>query len=383
MTKKCVVLIRNAQPYDFGGGERFPVFVAKILQQNKLSPMLVTRSPKLLEYAKNQGVDTVRGFWWSRQNWSGKRALLFPVYVLWQVVLFVWYTALFLRLRPYAVHIQSKDDFIAATYAARLIGATVVWTDHADLKHIWRNLSVWYKNPIGKWIYRVARLASAITVVSESEYREVTAHLPVESEARKRIQVVYNGSSDSISPYPAPPSHPFTFCSINRLVTDKGVGEMITAYKRLHLDYHDTGLVLVGNGPEEKKFQDLAAGDDSIVFAGYQSDPLAYVARSHVFLQPTYHEGFSVALVEASMMEKPIIATSVGGNMEIIKDGETGLLIPAKSADALYEAMKRLYDDDDLCTRIATGARNQYLDKFVFDKIVKERFISLYDKATD
>lgn len=378
-----IILVRNAQPYDFGGGERFPVFVAKILQQNKLSPTLITRSPKLLKYAKDQGVESVRGLWWSRQNWSGKRALLFPVYILWQIVLLVWYAALFLRLRPYAVHIQSKDDFIAATYAARLVGATVVWTDHADLKHIWRNLGVWYKNPIGKWIYRVARFAHAITVVSESEYREVTAHLPASGAIRERIQVVYNGSSDSLSSYPAPSTDTFTFCSINRLVTDKGMGEMITAYKRLHLEHPDTSLVLVGNGPEEATFQKLAANDNSIVFTGYQSDPLAFVASSDVFLQPTYHEGFSVALVEASMMHKPIIATSVGGNVEIIQDGETGLLIPARDSDALYDAMSRLYKDGGLRRHLADGARNQYLDKFVFDKIVKERFMKLYDKATD
>lgn len=377
--KKYVVIVRNAQPYDFGGGERFPVFVAKILQTNDLAPILVTRAPKLLEYARDQGVDVIRGLWWSRQNWSGKRVLLFPLYILWQLILFVWYTCLFMRLRPYAVHIQSKDDFIAATYAARLVRATVVWTDHADLKHIWRNLRVWYKNPIGKWIYRAAHHTHAITVVSESEHREVTAHLPTESSVRQRIRVIYNGSSDKLANYKTPQSDTFAFCSINRLVTDKGIGEMIAAYKQLHREHTNTSLVLVGNGPEEEKFRRLADSDNSIVFAGYQSDPLAHVARSHVFLQPTYHEGFSVALVEASMMKKPIIATSVGGNVEIIRNNETGLLVPAKDADALYQAMDRLYHDEKLRARLAHAARQQYLDKFVFDKIVKERFIPLYE----
>lgn len=381
--KKSIVLIRNAQAYDFGGGERFPVFVAKILQKNNLSPVVVSRSPKLLAYAKTQAISTVRGLWWSKQNWSGTHVLLLPVYILWQTVLFIWYTSLFIRLRPTAVHIQSKDDFIAATYAARLIGATVVWTDHADLKHIWRNLNIWYKNPIGHWIYRTARLAQAITVVSESEYDEVMAHLPAASKVRDAIQVVYNGSSDQLADYPSPPSETFTFCSINRLVTDKGIGEMIAAYKHLHAEHPDTSLILVGNGPEEKAFEHLAADDSSIVFVGYRPDPLVYVAQSQVFLQPTYHEGFSVALVEASMMRKPIIATSVGGNVEIIKDGETGLLIPARDADALYAAMSRLYDDRALGEKLSSGARSQYLNKFVFDKIVKERFMKLYGKTAN
>jgi glycosyltransferase involved in cell wall biosynthesis len=374
-----IILVRNAQPYDFGGGERFPVFVAIILRQSDLSPILVTRSPRLLEYAKDRGVDAVRGLWWSRQNWSGKRALFIPVYILWQIVLFVWYTALFLRLQPYAVHIQSKDDFIAATYAARLIGATVVWTDHADLKHIWRNLGVWYKNPVGKLVYAAASVADHITLVSESERREVTALLPRESPVLHLLTVIYNGCADRYELYPRVTHVAFTFVIASRLVADKGIAEAIDAFKSLHTRHPDTELVIAGDGPGRDEFKARAHDNAAIRFLGHQEDPYAAMRQGDVFLQPTYHEGFSVALVEASMLGMPIIATDVGGNVEIIHHKTTGLTVPAKDSGALAEAMELLYRDRPYAQELGAAARAQYLDTFVFNQIVKERFMPLYE----
>lgn len=379
-----VHIIRNAQQYDFGGGERFPVFLAEALKNAGHKPMLISRNEKLLRFAKQQKIHTIQSWWWSNQHWSGMRVLLFPLYVIWQAILYGWYLKMFIVTRPTAVHIQSKDDFIAATYAAKTIGARIIWTDHADLKHVWRNLQVPYKNPIGKWIYSAAKNADAITVVSNSELSEVTRHLPANSPITQKIEVVYNGVSDAFDNYKDKPlDEIFTFCIISRLVTDKGIGEAIEAFTHLQKETPTAHLIIVGSGPEEEMFKQQANGNSYITFAGYQSDPLAFVAKSHVVLQPTYHEGFSVALVEASMMKKPIIATSVGGNVEIIRDHETGLLIAPKDAQSLYAAMKLLYEDSTLRKQLAANARKQYEEKFVFDTIVKERFLKLYEKTTD
>lgn len=255
----------------------------------------------------------------------------------------------------------------------------VIWTDHADLKHIWLNLLVWYKNPVGKLVYLASFLANTITVISKNEYQEVSHHLPKESKIRDKLKIINNGSPDVKNQYHRVRSDKFTFCSTNRLVTDKGLSEMITAFKRFHGKYPDSQLILVGNGPEENDFKQLAQDELSIIFKGYQSDPLSFVAASDVLLQPTYHEGFSISILEGFMMEKPVIATSVGGNVEMIKDGKTGLLIPAKDSESLYEAMEKLYNDPALRKRLAKNARAQYEKRFVFDVIVKKEFIPLYE----
>lgn len=376
---KRIVIIRNAYSYDFGGGERFPVFLAKSLTSLGYEPTVISRNAMLISFAKNNNITTLRGWWWSRQNWSGAQIALFPTYILWQCLLYFWYLRVFKKVKPVAVHIQSKDDFIAGTYAAKHLGIRVVWTDHADLKHVWYNLQTPIKNPVGKWVYRAAKHTAAITVVSNSEMKEITTHLAPESPIRKKMTVVYNGCADVRSKYPATASNTFTYAIVSRLVTDKGIGEAIEAFTKLHKKYKNTRLVLAGDGPESERFAAQAANSNAIEFLGYLSDPYKVIGNADAFLHPTYHEGFSISLVEASMFAKPIVATNVGGNVEIIHNEQTGLLIPPRNTDALLGAMERLYSNPELRNSLAQAARKQYLANFVFDKIVKERFAPLYD----
>lgn len=379
MNKERVIIIRNAMQYDFGGGERFPVFLAEILQKNGFQPLVVSRSAKLLSFAIDNAIPTLRGWWWSRQNWSGVRVAMVPVYLFWQFLLFIWYVQLFLRQKPTTVHIQSKDDFIAATFAGKLCHARVIWTDHADLKHIWKNIGVWYKNPVGKLVHCAAKHADAITVVSKSELTLVSANLRNNDEVGRKLRVVYNGVVDTKNNYPTDhTTDTFTFCVASRLVGDKGISEVINAFTRLVVDYPESRLMLLGDGPDEAQFKKQASRIREITFAGYQKDPLRYIATADVFVHPTYHEGFSVALVEASMLAKPIIATAVGGNVEIIHDTTTGLLVEAKNSDSLYTAMKKCIEDEQLCRKLGDGARVQYLEQFKFDEIVTGQFIPLY-----
>lgn len=376
-----VVLIRNAQPYDFGGGERFPIFTAEQLKKHGYEPVIISQSPRLLEFAQDHSIMTVKGLWWRWQNWSGWRVVFFPVYLVWQTILFLWYVKLFKQLSPAAVHIQSKDDFIAASWAAKKVGAQVVWTDHADLKHIWINLTIWYKNPIGKLVYYAARKADVITVVSRSELSLVKSHLPASSSVLHKIKVIYNGVIDTSTSYTNKPTESITFCIASRLVKDKGIGEAIEAFNQVAIKYPAATLTILGDGPDKDLFHTQAENKPGIIFLGHQKDPLSYMAKAAIFLHPTYHEGFSVALVEASMLKRAIIATDVGGNPEIIIDGQTGLLIPPKDPAALAKAMLRLIEDPSLASRLGKNAYRQYTERFDFSKIVKEQFIPLYSKG--
>lgn len=380
MNKKRIILIRNAKSYDFGGGERFPVFIADILKKSDYDPIIISKSLKLLKFAADQNIPTVKGLWWSHQNWSGRYALLFPIYLVWQIVLLLWYTVAFLRLRPYAIHIQSKDDFIAATLAGHIVRARIIWTDHADLKHVWQNLTIWYKNPVGKLIYSCAHFAHAITVVSKSERNFVTAHLPAKSKLKKDLLVVYNGVLDNASQFSVEHKNDdFIYCAASRLVTDKGIKELIQAYRTVHSQIPNSKLLLLGDGPEAVKFHKLARDVPSIIFLGHQTNPLNTMSQADAFVHPTYHEGFSVALVEAGMLSLPIIATAIGGNVEIISDKETGLLVPVRNSSKLAEAMRELAVNTELRQRLGKSARKQYLERFQFDHIVRESFIPLYE----
>lgn len=378
MSKKNLVIIRNAAPYDFGGGERFPVFLAQILATQQYCPVIISRSKKLLNFANDNSVKTIKGWWWNKQQWSGANNVLLPLYFGWQIILFFYYLVLFLKIKPAAVHIQSKDDFIAGTYAAKSLGIRVIWTDHADLKHIWRSISVWYKNPTGKAVHHAARYTHKITVVSKSELQLITEQLPNNSKIRSKITVIYNGVVDQSSAYPKHARKAFTYLVASRLVTDKGINEVLEAFLTLTKSYRNIKLNIIGDGPESPIFKKKAAEIPGVKLLGHQKDPLRHMANADAFIHPTYHEGFSVALVEAGMMSLPIIATAVGGNVEIIENAKTGVLVPVKNTEALCVAMERVYSDELFRKKLASAARVQYIQKFQFDTIVKDRFIPLY-----
>ena len=380
MRQLRIIIIRNAAPYDFGGGERFPVFLARELQDLGHLPIIMSRHAKLCDYAKHEQVPYRRSWWWSRQNWSGRQALMTPLYILWQLILVLYYIIQFRRYRPDVVHLQSKDDFIAGSIAGKIVGARVIWTDHADLKHIWRQVDVRCKNPTGKIVAWAARFTDAITVVSQSERRLVTDNLPPNSSIHRKIVVVYNGINDQKPKRMPPKNKLFTFCISGRLVIDKGIREAITAFRQFHAAHSDSRLILIGDGPDRLQFE-RQAKNLPVIFRGYKTNPLPEVAAADVYLHPTYHEGFSVSLVEASMLQLPIIATSVGGNPEIIHNNKTGLLIPVKDSTALRDAMEQLYTDRKFRTNLAAAARRQYLARFVFHSIVEDQFIPLYENG--
>lgn len=380
VARKKVMLIRNAFAYDFGGAERFPVHLALEIQKHRYETVVVSRSAQVLKYAGLHHIRNIRGWWWGQQNWSGARTLLLPLYLAWQVCLFFWYLQLVIRLRPDIVHPQSKDDFIAATLAAKLLKKRVVWTDHADLKYIFANHKVWYKNPVGKLVYLASLWADSVTLVSESEKKHIEDNLS--QSLPPKFSVINNGILDAtVTAAKRPSKDKIIFCATSRLVTTKGIGELITAFQQVHREYPQTLLWLVGDGPERQKFAAQAAGDSSVIFVGHAGEPLHYVAACDIFVHPSYHEGFSLSLVEAAMLAKPIIACNVGGNPEIIRSGNNGQLIPVRDPGALADAMIELLESPRLQKTYGQAARQTFLDNFELSNLVAKQWIPLYEKS--
>ena len=379
MVKK-ILLVRNAFYFDFGGGERIPVELAAQLQRLDYQPVVVSRSQKLLDYAKSKNIPTIRGWWWSSQIWTGKRKLLFPLYFIWLFLLFFWYIFLIARTRSDVVHPQSRDDFIAATIAGKLLRKRVVWTDHADLKYIYRNNRVWYKNPIGKIIYRLSKHVRAVIIVSKNELGHI--HENLGHEPPENYRVIYNGvDSEEVPRYPRneEDKNAVIFAATSRLVTAKGINELITAFNEISGEHTEARLWLFGEGPEEAMFKKLAGNNEHIVFWGFPEDSLSKLSAADVFVHPSYHEGFSVSLIEAAKLGLPIIACDVGGNPELVEPNINGILVPPRDHVSLANAMLQLLGDKNKRIKYGKSARKTFEDKLVFEKIVKEQMAPLYE----
>lgn len=380
MKNNIAMIIRNADYKDFGGGERFPIILSLCLKKQSFNSFVVSRSASVIKFASLNNVHYVKGLWWSKQNWSGWRIVFTPIYLIWQIVLYIWYLALIIQTKTDIVHVQSKDDFIAATLAGKTLNKKVIWTDHADLKHIFQNLYVWYKNPIGKLVYLCSLATNAVVVVSKEEQRLIFKNIKNKNKLIKKIKLIYNGVPDSKRFLNKEENTHFNYGLATRLVVDKGFSEVIEAFKLINKKYQDTRLIIVGTGPDEDLFKKQTKQNKNVIFTGHSDDPYEAMINFDVFIHPTRHESFSMAIVEASMLGLPIIATNVGGNPEIIINHKTGLLVNVKDVESLYRAMEELYKNNTLRDKLGKAARKQYLEKFNFDDIVKNQYIPLYEK---
>ncbi|MHB8516641.1 MAG: glycosyltransferase, partial [Dehalococcoidia bacterium] len=118
-------------------------------------------------------------------------------------------------------------------------------------------------------------------------------------------------------------------------------------------------LVLAGDGPSRRELEGLAADlgiAERVAFLGEvaHDDVPAVLQGLDVFAMPSTWEGFGVSAIEASAMELPVVASDIHGIPDVVVDGETGILVPARDVDAIASAISRLAGDPAL--RRAMGA---------------------------
>ena len=163
----------------------------------------------------------------------------------------------------------------------------------------------------------------------------------------------------------------FTFVFVGRIVGDKGINELVEAFTKLHDKHHHTRLVLVGNyeanlDPVKQVTMDRIKSNPDIDACGprYGDDLLAEYMKSDCHVLPSYREGFPNTPMEAGAMGLPNIVTDINGSREIIVNGENGLIVPSKDADALYDAMERMLTDEPMRKSMAGKARKMIADRF-------------------
>jgi glycosyltransferase involved in cell wall biosynthesis len=164
----------------------------------------------------------------------------------------------------------------------------------------------------------------------------------------------------------------------------KGLAVFLRAAGRLARLMQDNGshgapaqarFVLVGDGPARPRLETLAREegiDHLTTFMGERRDVRELMEGFDLFVQPSLWEGFGVTLLEAMASGLPIVASRVGGIPEIVRDGETGLLVPPGDAGALAEECLRLLHHPDLAARMGEAGRTRLEEQFGIDRLVGE-----------
>jgi len=175
---------------------------------------------------------------------------------------------------------------------------------------------------------------------------------------------------------------PVVFGSVGRLNVLKDQRTLLHAFARVHEARQGRAiLIIVGEGDERASLERERAGlglNAQVFLPGQRDDVPTLLAGFDVFVLSSRTEGYSLALVEAAAAALPIVATDVGGNREIVRDGRSGLLVPPDDPKALADAMRCLLDDAETRARMGDAGRLWALENGALESML-ERYMDLYE----
>lgn len=173
---------------------------------------------------------------------------------------------------------------------------------------------------------------------------------------------------------------------VGNMITDvKGHPVLISAAAGVVKAHPKTQFVLVGEGSKRADFEQQAKDlglQANFLFLDRRGDVPAILACCDIAVLPSLAEGLPNAILEYLAVGLPVAPTALGGNLEIIQDGTTGLLVPPQDPQALAAALNNLLGDEGLAARIAAAGRDYVKQNFSFERLVQDRD-QLYTKLLE
>ncbi len=267
----------------------------------------------------------------------------------------------------------------------------------AGLVGRWRRVPVlWHvrvKEPEGWKDRLLARLATRVVVNSGAVAGRFTG------SARAKVTLIHNGidlrrftparpSEELRRGLGLPPGVPVVG-SVGRFVAYKGYEYLLEAARLVQQKIPEARWILVGDGELrgalEAQCRRLGL-EKAVRFAGWQERVAEHLALFDLFVLPSLGEHFGRVLLEAMAMAKAVVATNAGGVPEIVRDGETGLLVPPADPEAMAAAVVTLIQDRALASRLGAAGRRRVESEFSLGRhveAVEAVYASLLDATGD
>lgn len=187
---------------------------------------------------------------------------------------------------------------------------------------------------------------------------------------RQIVKQEYNLSEDS-----------FVFGFVGRITRDKGVNELLAAFKVIQEQNSNAYLLMVGsvekNSSVDVSLLDWAVKCPNVIFTGYTAIVEKYLSALDVYILPSYREGFGMGVIEAEAMGVPVIVTDIPGPRDAMVPSKTGLLIEKKNTQAVLDAMQEIMKDDTVVKMYGENAYSFAIDNFeqmeFFSRLLKDR----------
>jgi glycosyltransferase involved in cell wall biosynthesis len=287
---------------------------------------------------------------------------------------------IFIKEKPNIVHTHTPKAGFIGMIAAKLTGIpirlhTVSGLPLVETKGVLKIILIF----IEKLTYS---FATKVYPNSRGLYNYIVENI---YSNKNKIKIISNGSSNGINTSFFNPNifssneqkhlkktlgiseNDFVFIFVGRIVSQKGINELVHVFSQLNLD--SVKLLLVG--PYENELDplfnstvNLIDQNTNILSVGFQNDVRKYFAISNCLVFPSYREGFPNVVMQAGAMGLPSIVTNINGCNEIIEDGINGTLILPKSTEDLYKAMLRMVSDLQWRNNLAANARNMIISRY-------------------
>lgn len=289
----------------------------------------------------------------------------------------------FLKNTPYTiVHTHTSKGGFIGRLAARLAGVPVIiHTVHGFAFHE-------ESSSLKVFIYsKLERLAAywCDSIITVSNFHREWA-LKLRIGTQKKIKTIVNGiSEERIKPIHTIKrikeklgiaSNEFIILSIGRLAKQKGFEYLIEAVPKWSTKIGcGFKVFIIGEGPLRNILEEkvkLLGAQRQVKFLGFCKDIGDLLAVSDIIVLPSLREGLSISLLEAMAAGKPIITTTIGSNIEVVKHGETGILIPPKSSDKIVESILFLMKNEDLRKQLGLKAYQTFREYYTEERMLKE-----------
>ncbi|KKS44887.1 hypothetical protein A2567_01875 [Candidatus Azambacteria bacterium RIFOXYD1_FULL_42_11] len=238
------------------------------------------------------------------------------------------------------------------------------------------------KSRLLKWIGCFAmKHAARIRVISRAIFNQVREQGIPESKIRLvslRVDLyLFNPNLWKSDFYTFGDKMGITIGYIGRLIDGKGLEDLFEAISKLKFQ-----ILIFGNGPLEAKLKKMAEDlniADKVEWRGFMpySKVSEALAQIDIFVYPSWHEGFGRSIMEAMAMEKPVVATNVGGIPDLVKDGENGFLVEPHKPEELAKKIKILTEDKELREKFGKAGRKWVAKNFEWNEGIK-KFAQLF-----
>ena len=344
---QAVELARRMDP------AQYDVTLACLRKEGPLLERLNGSTVNVVEFHPKGGIDSPRG--------------------LYQVARMVAYLR---RGKFDVVHAHDLWSNMIGIVAGELAGVPVIVTSQRDLSH-----GDWYQGRRKKWLRRAQNASSAILTNARMIREGLVGQ---EGLAAEKVRVIYNGVDlDKFESSPSMRAKLFPGMERAKLIvlvgnmhTDvKGHPTLIAAAPKVVSRLPQARFVLVGDGGQRKDFEAAAQAAGvgaNFMFLGRRNDVADILAACDIAVLPSAAEGMPNAVLEYMAAGLPVVASAVGGNLEVIADGATGLLVPPGDAEALGKGLLRLLADDVLALRVARKGRELVEQRFSFERLTRE-----------